>query len=382
MGICNDSRDRSERSGMNKNFNKENYNNYINNSSNTVNLNNNNFRDKNNIDNNNMFIIKEKVVSHKYIPNELIIKASKGICKITYINQKGTGFFMKADNIKFLVTNSHVVPQELLNKYIEIEMHNKKKKIITLDRNIRYIEFFKEPIDITIIQINDDDVIKNVDFFDYDPRNYIQYKNEKDLDVFASGYPFGDQIVTSSERIISINNFEFEHDIATDVGSSGSPVILLSNSKIIGIHKQANNNYNMGTFIGIIFDKLNKLNDDSRAKAFNFKSNISNNTFPKRNYQNYIIAEIFPTEINIPANIINSHEATKRSESEAYIESCCNEKEIMKCEIEIDNQIIPFSYTYQFSEKRKYIIKYSFQPELTNMCSMFANCKYLTNIDF
>lgn len=106
MGICNDSRDRSERSGMNKNFNKENYNNYINNSSNTVNLNNNNFRDKNNIDNNNMFIIKEKVVSHKYIPNELIIKASKGICKITYINQKGTGFFMKADNIKFLVTNS------------------------------------------------------------------------------------------------------------------------------------------------------------------------------------------------------------------------------------------------------------------------------------
>ena len=110
----------------------------------------------------------------------------------------------------------------------------------------------------------------------------------------------------------------------------------------------------MGTFISVIFDKLNNLNIDSRTKDINIKNNND------KNYKDYIIAEIFPTEINIPVNIINSHEEGKRLESESYIESCCNEKEIMKCEIQIDNQKIPFSYTYQFSEKRKYIIKYSF----------------------
>lgn len=92
---------------------------------------------------------------------------------------------------------------------------------------------------------------------DYDSRDYTQYKNEKVLDVFTSGYPYGDQIVTSSGRIISIDNFEFEHDIATDIGSSGSPVILIDTSKVIGIHKQANKNYNIGTFIDVIIKKLN-----------------------------------------------------------------------------------------------------------------------------
>ena len=133
--------------------------------------------------------VKEKIVSHKYIPNELIILTSKAICKISYLNRKGTGFFLKVGSSKFLVTNFHVVSDKLLDKYIEIEMHNKKKKIIILDKKKRYIQFFQDPIDITIIQINEDDVIQNVGFLDYDSRDYTQYKNEKVLDVFASGYP-------------------------------------------------------------------------------------------------------------------------------------------------------------------------------------------------
>ena len=33
------------------------------------------------------------------------------------------------------------------------------------------------------------------------------------------------------------NNYEFKHNCNTDSGSSGSPILLLSNSTVIGIHK-------------------------------------------------------------------------------------------------------------------------------------------------
>lgn len=111
------------------------------------------------------YTVKEKIVTHKFIPNELIILTSKAVYKISYLNEKGTGFFLNVGPYKFLVTNFHVVSDKLLDKYIEIEMHNKKKKIIILDKKKRLIQFFKDPIDITIIQINEDDVIQNVDFW-------------------------------------------------------------------------------------------------------------------------------------------------------------------------------------------------------------------------
>ena len=116
-------------------------------------------------------------------------------------------------------------------------------------------------------------MIENVDFLDYDTnysQGYSQYNNKI---VFASGYPFGKKIVTSSGHIIGVlNSYECRHDIATDVGSSGSPIILLSNSKVIGVHKK-NDNVNMGTFIGIIVDKLKNLNNvNLKGKIINKKN--------------------------------------------------------------------------------------------------------------
>ena len=49
-----------------------------------------------------------------------------------------------------------------------------------------------------------------------------------------------------------MHGFELEHDTSSDIGISISPVILINNSKVIGIQKQGNQNYNMGTFIVVI----------------------------------------------------------------------------------------------------------------------------------
>ena len=78
-----------------------------------------------------------------------LIIASKSICKITYkigkINKYGTGFFMNISNdnsFKSLITNYHVISEDLINKYIELELHNKETKKLFLDNNFRKIIFF------------------------------------------------------------------------------------------------------------------------------------------------------------------------------------------------------------------------------------------------
>ena len=47
------------------------------------------------------------------------------------------------------------------------------------------------------------------------------------------------------------NKFKFSHLCSTKEGSSGSPIMNLSNGKIIGIHQGANinHNFNEGIFL-------------------------------------------------------------------------------------------------------------------------------------
>ena len=54
------------------------------------------------------------------------------------------------------------------------------------------------------------------------------------------------------------NNFEFEHTLDTRKGSSGSPICLINNRCVIGIHKAGDKNtfINQGTFLGEIIDSL------------------------------------------------------------------------------------------------------------------------------
>ena len=66
-----------------------------------------------------------------------------------------------------------------------------------------------------MIEINEsDNIYKEIEFLDYDT-NYID-----------RGYIIYDDAECASGRIINKNEYEFEHDIPTDNGSSGRPTIL------------------------------------------------------------------------------------------------------------------------------------------------------------
>ena len=246
-----------------------------------------------------------------------------------------------------------------------------------------------------MIQIKDKewDIIQNVEFLDYDMNYVIGYEQYKGSYIFALGYPYGDEIVTGTGKITNIkNNYEFEHNIPTDKGSSGSPIILLNISKvikIIGVHKGESikkmNAINIATFIGKIVDKIktirmknyNELNKEKIDKSKKDKSN-ENKKYFKKEKDNYIIAEfdIQKNNVNKYIPIICSYENSKKYVlNESYNNKYTityysyntfkipdnelilgNEEEIKKCEIEIDEKKVPFSYKYLFNKEGKHIV--------------------------
>ena len=183
----------------------------------------------------------------KYIELDKINKVSKSICKITTYSDKkksGTGFFMllsfnycqfKCDPLRCLVTNYHVLSKELIGKDIKLTLHNNNVIKLSLDKNIRNISFFKPPIDITVIEINDQDfdIIKKVGFLNLD-MNFISGYNEYCGEhVFSLGFPEAKTMRYGPGKIIAVDNYEFKHNIPTNEGSSGSPICLINNSLVI-----------------------------------------------------------------------------------------------------------------------------------------------------
>jgi len=132
---------------------------------------------------------------HKPVPLDIAIKTMKSICKIIInkngITKYGTGFFIKIDNSQnYLLTNYHVINKYLINDDITIEIHNKNK--MKLNLNKRYIIYLEEQKDITAIEIKEsDEIFSNIDFLIYD-NNYIHgYDLYKDSEIFTIEYISG-----------------------------------------------------------------------------------------------------------------------------------------------------------------------------------------------
>ena len=234
---------------------------------------NDNTKDKRLVNLVNELLIKGKDENNQ-IDFDTVDKIKNSICKIKiHINNKikfGTGFFIIYQERKFLITCFHVINLEV--KEFEIEIWNKKTKMIELKN--RYFNFIERLIDITVIEINNnDDFIEDIEFLDYD-LNYLKgYSQYKNIEVFSLGYPNGEKLKSDSGIIKEIDGPEFYHNINTQTGSSGSPIILFTTLKVIGVHKQGiiELNLNVGTFIGEILNAIGepKINNKTKIKEDN-----------------------------------------------------------------------------------------------------------------
>ena len=160
-----------------------------------------------------------------------------------------------------------------------MEKRKRKKRIIKLDKNIRFTKSFEDPINITLIQIIDeDDIPKNKFLFpDLNYKNgYELYQNHL---FYIGGYRNSGSLMyeryISSGRIIEIENYEFKHSLDTGIGSSGSPICTRDSLAVIGMHMKGDKNkqINYGIFLGSIIDKLEIDIETSNGKKELVKKN-------------------------------------------------------------------------------------------------------------
>ena len=346
------------------NYNQANNQNYPPNHSQNINQNNiqnnyNNSQSKTKDDNNKQYF-KEKMIDGIPIlsleQNKIILEQlEKCVCKI----KRGTGFLCKIyypdefHLLPVLMTNNHVVNEDdlIMGGVIDISFNNDKiyKKIIINNSRKTYTN---KDLDVTIIQIHPDSDTIN-DYIDIDDYNKKQFK--KGDNIYLLQYPKGFEASLSIGTLLNITEKNIEHRCSTTYGSSGGPILNLSNYKLIGIHKESTIfNFNRGTFIKYIVEEFNKKCQ---------KNHINKN--------NYITAEIYITNVNKHVRIINTYEEYQRDFGYDYKKEKENENEIKNCEIKINNKVIPFSYFYKFDKPGKYVINYIFKNYLTNTNYMF-----------
>ena len=219
---------------------------------------------------------KEKYIQNSLEPvsidsTEIILNQMKTcICKIHKNGIKGTGFFAKLpykkDNLSVLITNNHILGEnEIKNgKNISISLNN-EKTFKTIKINSKRKRYTNEILDVTIIEIKED--IDNIsDFLNLDDQilsNYYLYSDENDINclndiyknesIYLLNYIKGKEIFASYGLLTSITESKINHKCNTDTGSSGSPIILLKNHKVIGVHYGSpiynNFSFNFGTLI-------------------------------------------------------------------------------------------------------------------------------------
>ena len=221
-----------------------------------------------------------KIKKNQIIIISNIFNVSKGTCKIEVTKNEDTyissGFLLKLKRNQkpfySLMTNSHCIFTQKKNmetekddiKLIKIKYDNEKSelafKLIKYERII--LDFQESNIDIAIIEIIPKDKID--DSFFLSPQSNINEDEITNKVIQVIQYPDGKDLAFSEGKITgkAKKNFPylFFHEASTKFGSSGSPIVLKGEEKIIGIHRGSvqGKMKNAGILIGAVVKAVNE----------------------------------------------------------------------------------------------------------------------------
>ena len=233
-------------------------------------------------------------LSQNIIKFDPLLNNLNAICKIIIKNKiMGIGFFC---NINFnhnitnkelivLFTNNHILKDEdlILDSEFEIEYLKKretkkiqliKKEKITIKINEKRLVFTDSLLDYVCIEIFDEEILKNINFLEIDDEintnnPFQEYINQNCLITQNINGIFD----INKGPIVDINskNTVF-YKMLTEHDSSGSPIILSKNFKIIGIDfgREKGNNFKKGMFIKPILKDI----QFKYEKVFTFREQI------------------------------------------------------------------------------------------------------------
>jgi len=210
------------------------------------------------------------------------MKVAKGTVKIELSNDKGlaSGFFLqlKRNNKNFycLMTNAHVVNEDMIKnkekikikydieeKELNLELNEEERIIINCNEGFAY--------DISIIEIIPKDEIKDKTYF-LEP-NTDDYNNFIEKEIQIIQFPEGKRLSLSEAKITGkhkTSDYMFFHEASTKKGSSGSPIVLKNDDRVLGIHKGAieGKEKNIGIFIGDIIESLKEYKKEGKGKDY------------------------------------------------------------------------------------------------------------------
>ena len=302
------------------------------------------------------------------------------ICKLIGYGKSGTGFFCKIpypNKLKYLhvlMTNEHVINKDELleNKKFKVTFDDDKiERTIYITPERKIYSSAKNDIDklqkydVTIIEIfpEQDNIFH---FLELDITN-----NNINEIIYILQYPGKLKSSISYGKIIDIVGYNMYNDCSTLKGSSGGPILLLKNYKVIGIHKIFNGYNNIGTSLIEPIKEFNSIF-------------LNENKIIKNSYINCILCEysikneeefdlLHDYNLNrLDMNYELSQLYNKGKKKKKLLEENIN--------IYINDKLIKFNFKYKTTEKIIYV-KFIFKEILNDLSFMFYNCKCLKSVD-
>ncbi len=356
--------------------------------------------------------------------NIILNQMERCICKIENNLGKGTGFFCyinipnKKEKLKVFITNNHIINKEILDNEDKIKVYlndGKERKTISLRNRKKYTS---EIYDTTIIEINqEEDKISN--FLELDDEEFDECINKSKNSIYILQYP---QI--NNERKASVSygildkiedEFEIIHKCSTERGASGSPILKISNRKVIGIHKLSmkEEDYNAGTFLKFpVKEYLDnnstinltlKIEKDDINKDIYFLDNTNNDFYIEKDiierHHHDNLIELNESNVDLFINdVFYKYKKFFNPKIEGlykikliihgYINDCsfmfCNCSNIINIDLASFNTKFVTNMKYMFSgcSKLKNLNLSSFYTKnVIKMMNMFENCSNLVDID-
>ena len=209
--------------------------------------------------------VNPEPISLKQTEKIIVQIKSNSICRINY---KGTGFFVKipykSKLLPVLITSNQAINIDDIQNNRNISIHlNKDMKIKTIKLDNNRLIYTNEKLDITIIEIKENIDNLNINYLELEDKiiNYLKLDKIKlnktespdylDESIYLLNYHKDKDIFVSYGKLLDINNNEIIHNSNIKGESSGSPILLINNQKLIGIHYSSsrNNKYNKGILL-------------------------------------------------------------------------------------------------------------------------------------
>ena len=317
----------------------------------------------------------KEIINVNNFSEKLTEDSKKNVVKLTLGNNLGTGFFCKIflnnNAMPALVTCYHVLDEKYIKENSFLFFSYYSSEGITesiIDLNIQRMIFQDKNLDLTVIEIKEEDNLDIYSFLEMD--NSINDNNPQILNrkVYLLHYPKGvEDVQLSQGRIIGLSDkINFKTDYWSEPGSSGSPIIDYENNFVIGIHrkgsrKKEDKNNGLGIILKYAVEEFIKKKKEEINHSFK-------NLYPQSNTMDMI----YIIQKNKPIHMFCGKFVKRYKE---------------KCKIIYNGNIYPLTTHFPLSnisneDKQKGEIKITLEgiDYISDMSYMFSRCNDLKKV--